>query len=133
MADMRRSTALAEKAGREVYIETLNRFFDAIDTLDRPRLAAAIAAEAQKQGRGPEILVQVNTGEEPQKAGILPEAADAFIAHCRDELKLPVAGLMCIPPADVEPAPFQPRPSSLELQIRRAGEKAPRSFRWQMP
>jgi pyridoxal phosphate enzyme (YggS family) len=78
--------------------------FDAIDSLDRPKLAAALADEIQKQGRSPEILVQVNTGEEPQKAGVIPTEADAFIKAARAEYGLAVAGLMCIPPADEEPA-----------------------------
>src|SRR6185503_12555980 len=68
--------------------------FDAIDSLDRPKLAAALADEIQKQGRSPEILVQVNTGEEPQKAGIIPTDADAFIKAARTEYGLPVMGLM---------------------------------------
>lgn len=80
------------------------RLFDAIDSLDRPKLAAAIADAAQKHGRCPELLIQVNTGEEPQKAGIVPMEADAFIRAVREEYRLPVAGLMCIPPADEEPA-----------------------------
>lgn len=79
------------------------RLFDAIDSLDRPKLAAAIADAAQKCGRCPELLVQVNTGEEPQKAGVAPADADAFIAAVQREYQLPVAGLMCIPPADEEP------------------------------
>ncbi len=78
--------------------------FDAIDSLDRPKLAAALADAAQKLGRCPEILVQVNTGEEPQKAGIAPDDADAFIREARERYGLPVAGLMCLPPADEEPA-----------------------------
>ena len=78
--------------------------FGAIDSLDRPKLAAALADEIQKQGRSPEILVQVNTGEEPQKAGIIPTEADAFIKAARTEYGLPVSGLMCIPPAEEEPA-----------------------------
>jgi len=78
--------------------------FDAIDSLDRPKLARALADEIQKQGRSPEILVQVNTGEEPQKAGIIPTDADAFIKAARTEYGLPVLGLMCIPPAEEEPA-----------------------------
>jgi pyridoxal phosphate enzyme (YggS family) len=78
--------------------------FDAIDSLDRPKLARALADEIQKQGRSPEILVQVNTGEEPQKAGVIPTEADAFIKAVRLEYGLPVAGLMCIPPAEEEPA-----------------------------
>lgn len=79
-------------------------FFDAIDSLDRPKLAAAIADAAQKDGACPDIFVQVNTGEEPQKAGVAPKDADAFIAEARGVFGLPVTGLMCIPPADEEPA-----------------------------
>jgi hypothetical protein len=78
--------------------------FDAIDSVDRPKLAAALADAVAKEGRAPEFLVQVNTGAEPQKAGVLPEAADAFVADMRGVYGLPVAGLMCIPPADEEPA-----------------------------
>ena len=79
--------------------------FDAIDVLDREKLARALADAAQKRGRSPDILIQVNTGEEPQKAGVGPREAPEFIALCRDSLKLPVKGLMCIPPADEAPAP----------------------------
>lgn len=79
-------------------------FFDAIDSLDRPKLAAALAEAAQKEGACPEILIQVNTGEEPQKAGVAPKEADAFIAEARRVYDLPVRGLMCIPPVDEEPA-----------------------------
>ena len=78
--------------------------FDVIETVDRPKLAQALAAEMEKSGRRPACYVQVNTGEEAQKAGIPPAEADAFIAQCRDTLKLPVAGLMCIPPLDEEPS-----------------------------
>lgn len=77
--------------------------FDAIDTLDREKLAAALAETIQKTGRSPEILVQVNTGEEPQKAGVLPADADAFLKLARERYDLPVSGLMCIPP-EGEPA-----------------------------
>jgi pyridoxal phosphate enzyme (YggS family) len=77
--------------------------FDVIETLDRPKLARALAKEADKAGRLPDCYIQVNTGEESQKAGILPAEADAFIAECR-ALALPVQGLMCIPPVDEEPA-----------------------------
>lgn len=80
------------------------KLFDAIDSLDRPKLAAAIADAVQKQGRCPELLIQVNTGEEPQKAGVIPSQADGFIAAVRRDYKLPVAGLMCIPPVGEEPA-----------------------------
>lgn len=79
-------------------------FFDAIHTIDREKIARAVAAEMAKQGRTLELFVQVNTGEEPQKAGVLPREAAAFVALCRDELKLPISGLMCIPPVDEEPA-----------------------------
>ncbi len=78
--------------------------FDVIETLDRPKLAAVLATEMAKQGRRPACFIQVNTGEEPQKAGVEPTAADAFIAEARDRLGLPVVGLMCIPPIDEEPA-----------------------------
>jgi pyridoxal phosphate enzyme (YggS family) len=78
--------------------------FDAIETVDRPRLAEALAAEMARAGRTLDCFVQVNTGEEPQKAGIPPLEADAFIADCRSRLKLPIRGLMCIPPADEEPS-----------------------------
>jgi pyridoxal phosphate enzyme (YggS family) len=78
---------------------------DVIQSLDREKLAVALAAEMAKQNRRPQLYVQVNTGEEPQKAGIPPADVDAFVAHCRDDLKLPVIGLMCIPPVDQHPAP----------------------------
>jgi PLP dependent protein len=78
--------------------------FDVIHTLDRPKLAEAIAAELAKGTRRLELFIQVNTGEEQQKAGIGPTETDDFIALCRDRLALPVVGLMCIPPLDEEPA-----------------------------
>ncbi len=78
--------------------------FDVIATVDRAKLAAALAAEMARTGRRPRCLIEVNTGEEAQKHGVLPAAADEFIAHCRDTLGLPVEGLMCIPPVDEEPA-----------------------------
>ena len=76
--------------------------FDTIHTIDRPKLARAVAGEMDKCGRRPQCFIQVNTGEEPQKGGVLPEHADAFIAECRDDLGLPVEGLMCIPPLEEE-------------------------------
>jgi pyridoxal phosphate enzyme (YggS family) len=79
--------------------------FDVIHTLDRPRLAEELAKEFDKSGRRLPCFIQVNTGEEEQKAGCSPAEADAFIRLCRDDLKLPIVGLMCIPPADEEPAP----------------------------
>ena len=80
-------------------------FFDVIETLDREKLAKVLADEVQAQGRLPRLYVQVNTGQEPQKAGVTPDQADAFIAACRGTYGLTVEGLMCIPPADQDPAP----------------------------
>ncbi len=78
--------------------------FDVIETLDRPRLARVLADEAQRIGRAPRLYVEVNTGEEPQKAGVSPPEVDAFLAACRGEFGLGIEGLMCIPPFDEEPA-----------------------------
>ncbi|HEY3888659.1 MAG TPA: YggS family pyridoxal phosphate-dependent enzyme [Caulobacteraceae bacterium] len=78
--------------------------FDVIETLDRPKLARSLADEIQKRGAAPRLYVEVNTGEEPQKAGVAPTEADGFIRACRDEFGLGVEGLMCVPPADEEPA-----------------------------
>jgi len=77
---------------------------DMIETVDRPRLAQALAREMERSGRRPPCLIEVNTGEEPQKSGILPTVADDFIVECRDRLGLPIEGLMCVPPLDEEPA-----------------------------
>ncbi|HBS50353.1 MAG TPA: YggS family pyridoxal phosphate-dependent enzyme [Rhodobacteraceae bacterium] len=77
--------------------------FDAIHSVDRPKLAKTLARLAQERGACPELFIQVNTGEEEQKAGILPAEADAFIAEC-GALDLPIAGLMCIPPVEETPA-----------------------------
>ena len=79
--------------------------FDAIHSVDRPGIAEALAKEIGKQGRHPQLFVEVNTGEEPQKAGVLPHEADAFIKACRDTHGLAIAGLMCIPPFEEAPAP----------------------------
>ncbi|MBX3510454.1 MAG: YggS family pyridoxal phosphate-dependent enzyme [Hyphomonadaceae bacterium] len=79
--------------------------FDAIDTLDRPKLAAALAGAMHKLGRRPDVLVQVNTGEEPQKGGVSPPEADALIHAACETYGLPVRGLMCIPPANEPPGP----------------------------
>lgn len=76
--------------------------FDVIQTLDRPKLAAALAEEGRRQGRLPKLFVEVNTGEEPQKAGIAPADLGAFLAECRDQHGLEIAGLMCIPPVEEE-------------------------------
>ncbi len=79
--------------------------FDVIETLDRPSLATALARAIQKSGRAPRLYVQVNTGEEPQKAGVTPPEADAFIAAARRDDGFAIEGLMCIPPADEPPGP----------------------------
>ena len=81
------------------------RLADVIESLDRPKLAQALAEAMTKEGRRPDCLVQVNVGEEPQKAGILPAETDAFLRLCREELGLPVTGLMCIPPVEGDPRP----------------------------
>lgn len=78
--------------------------FDVIHTIDREKIARAVATEMEKQGKQRELFVQVNTGEEPQKAGVMPADAKAFVARCRDEFGLAISGLMCIPPVDEEPA-----------------------------
>ena len=78
--------------------------FDVIETVDRPKLARALAEEMKRAGKSRRLFVQVNTGEEPQKAGVLPAETDAFVALCRDTFGLSIEGLMCIPPLDEEPA-----------------------------
>ncbi|MDQ2953499.1 MAG: YggS family pyridoxal phosphate-dependent enzyme [Pseudomonadota bacterium] len=79
--------------------------FDAIHSVDRPSVCVALAKEMAKQGRRPTLFVEINTGDEPQKSGIRPEDADAFIKSCRDDHGLLIEGLMCIPPFDEAPAP----------------------------
>ncbi|HYI29555.1 MAG TPA: YggS family pyridoxal phosphate-dependent enzyme [Bradyrhizobium sp.] len=79
--------------------------FDAIHSVDRPSLCEALGKEIKRQNRRPNLFVQINTGEEPQKAGIAPADADDFIARCRDAYGLTISGLMCIPPLDDAPAP----------------------------
>ena len=79
--------------------------FHAIHSVDRPGLCEALAREMAKQARQPTLLVQVNTGAEPQKAGVLPEHVDGFLAACRETYELRISGLMCIPPVDEAPAP----------------------------
>jgi len=78
--------------------------FDVIESVDRPKIAAALADEMKRTGKAPRLLVQVNTGEEPQKAGVMPGETDAFVARCRDEYGLVIEGLMCIPAFDEEPS-----------------------------
>ena len=79
--------------------------FDVIHSVDRSKLAKALAEAMDKAGRRPDCFVQVNTGEEPQKGGVMPAEADALIEACRDKWQLPLVGLMCIPPEDDDPAP----------------------------
>jgi len=79
--------------------------FDAIHSVDRPSICEALAKEINSQNKRPELFVQLNTGEEPQKAGVAPGDADAFIASCREKYGLVISGLMCIPPVDEAPAP----------------------------
>ncbi|WP_027283758.1 YggS family pyridoxal phosphate-dependent enzyme [Rubritepida flocculans] len=81
------------------------RLADVIESLDRPKLAAALAEAMAKEGRRPDCLVQVNTGEEPQKSGVARAEARDFLRACREEWGLPVRGLMCIPPVDQDPRP----------------------------
>jgi pyridoxal phosphate enzyme (YggS family) len=78
--------------------------FDCIHTIDRPKIASAIAAEMERQGRKLKLLVQVNTGEEEQKSGVLPGEVDTFLKQCREDHGLNIEGLMCIPPLDEEPS-----------------------------
>ena len=79
--------------------------FDAIHSVDRPSLCEALSKEIASQEKHPDLFVQLNTGEEPQKAGIAPDQADQFIAACRDRYRLTISGLMCIPPVNEPPAP----------------------------
>ena len=79
--------------------------FDVIETVDREKIARSLAEEMKRQGRSLRLYVQVNTGMEPQKAGIAPDDVPAFLSLCRDEIGLPIEGLMCIPPADEYPGP----------------------------
>jgi pyridoxal phosphate enzyme (YggS family) len=107
-------TLLARNAGTELHLvgalqsnkaRDAVALFHAIHSLDRESLAEALAREIAAQGRAPQLFVQLNTGAEPQKAGVLPEHADQFIAACRERHRLNVAGLMCIPPFDEPAAP----------------------------
>jgi PLP dependent protein len=79
--------------------------FDAIHSVDRPSICQALAKEIESQKKRPELFVQINTGEEPQKAGVAPSEADSFLASCRDTYGLVISGLMCIPPVDEAPGP----------------------------
>ena len=106
---------LATQSGGEVFL------LHVIETLDRPKLAHSLAREMDKQGRRPLCFVEVNTGEEPQKSGILPGEADAFVKLAREELGLPVEGLMCIPPQSADPEdcrPYYRRLAEIHRRIR---------------
>lgn len=81
-------------------------FFDIIETVDREKIARALADEIQKQGKRPALYVQINIGEEPQKAGVLPLEADSFLTTCRDVYGLTISGLMCIPPVEGPRGPY---------------------------
>jgi PLP dependent protein len=91
--------------------------FDVIETVDREKIAAALAAEMKKQGKAPRLYVQVNTGSEPQKAGIEPREALAFVKRCRDVHGLAIEGLMCIPPAEENPGPHFALLEKLSLEV----------------
>lgn len=82
------------------------KLFDVIQTIDRPKIAKVIAREMQAQGRNLALFVQVNIGEEPQKAGVLPDELSDFLQFCQHEQKLTISGLMCIPPVEEAPAPY---------------------------
>jgi PLP dependent protein len=92
--------------------------FDVIETVDREKIALALAREIDRAGKGPRLLIEVNTGGEPQKAGVLPEDADAFIALCRGTYELTIEGLMAIPPAD---EPVSPHFALLSIIAERNG------------
>ena len=95
--------------------------FDAVHTIDRAKIAEAVAGEMARQGRKLQLFVQVNTGEEPQKAGVLPREAKTFVELCRNELKLDIYGLMCIPPVEEEPAVHFAFLAKLARELRLAG------------
>ena len=95
--------------------------FDCIQTLDRPRLAAALASEIQRQGKAPKLMIQVNIGLEPQKAGIAPASAAAFVRQCRQDFSLDIGGLMCIPPFDQDPVPYFEKLAALRDELGLAG------------
>jgi pyridoxal phosphate enzyme (YggS family) len=85
-------------------VEEAVKLFDVIETIDREKLARAVAKEMARQGSRPRLFIQVNTGEEPQKAGVGPRETDALVELCRSELGLQIEGLMCVPPIEEEPA-----------------------------
>src|SRR5229473_102879 len=103
--EIARACKEARRDRASVTLIAVSKTFDAIHSVDRPSICEALAKEIISQKRTPQLFVQLNTGEEPQKAGIAPAEADAFIAGCREKYGLPISGLMCIPPVDDAPAP----------------------------
>ena len=99
--DLRLIGALQTNQVRDAF-----RIFDAIESVDRPKLATEIAREMERSGKRPGLFVQVNIGEEPQKAGVLPAEADSFLQFCRKDLGLTIGGLMCIPPVGRQCSPY---------------------------
>src|SRR5215216_2994736 len=99
--------AEAERDPASVTLIAVSKTFpaDAIHSVDRSSIAEALAKETARQGRRPQLFVEINTGAEPQKAGVLPQDADAFILTCREDRGLKITGLMCIPPLEEAPAP----------------------------
>ena len=91
--------------------------FDAIHTIDRPKIARVVAREMEAQGRKLKLFIEVNTGQEPQKAGVMPDEASSFYAQCRDEFGLEIDGLMCIPPIDEDPEPHFARLAELNTRL----------------
>ena len=91
--------------------------FDCLQTVDRPRLAAALASEIQRRGKTPKLLIQVNIGVEPQKAGIAPAETAAFARQCRQDFGLNISGLMCIPPFDEDPVPYFEKLAALRDEL----------------
>ena len=91
--------------------------FDCIETLDRPKLATALASEIQRQGKAPKLLIQVNIGLEPQKAGIAPADTAAFVRGCKTEFGLDISGLMCIPPLEDDPLPHFEKMAALRDEL----------------
>ncbi len=92
-------------------------FFDCIETLDRPKLAAALASEIQRQGKAPKLLIQVNIGLEAQKAGVAPSETAAFVTRCEREFGLAISGLMCIPPLQDDPLPYFEKLAALRDEL----------------
>ncbi len=104
-ADTRASSCISSARCNRTRRARPSPSFDVIETVDREKIAAALAKEIARGARRPRLYVQVNTGAEPQKAGVLPQEADRFIAFCRNDLGLDISGLMCIPPVGEQASP----------------------------